>query len=144
MQELSKLRVKAVLENVPLAMECVTQSAQRAGFGGQALDQIELGVDEACANVVDHAYEGMERGDMEVSCCLEGQDFVVFVRDWGGGFEPDSIAEPDIDAPLEERTLGGLGLFLIRQVMDHVQVRSDPIRGNELMMVKRSESVSFQ
>ena len=142
MQELSKLRVQAVLENVPLAMECVTQSARRTGFAGQALDQIELGVDEACANVVDHAYEGMERGDMEVSCCLDGQDFVVFVRDWGGSFDPDSIAEPDIAAPLEERTLGGLGLFLIKRVMDHVEFRSDPIRGNELMMVKRSEAAS--
>jgi serine/threonine-protein kinase RsbW len=140
MQEVSRLKVKAVLENVSLAIECVDQSAQRAGFGGQVLEQIKLGVDEACANVVDHAYKGMDRGDMEVSCCLDGQDFVVFVRDWGTSFDPERVQEPDIEAPLEERALGGLGVFLIKQVMDRVEYRSDPVRGNELMMVKRAES----
>jgi len=140
MQEMRKLRVQAILENVSMAMECVAQSARGAGFSGQALSQIELGVDEACANVVNHAYEGMERGDMEVSCGIDGQDFVVFVRDWGRGFDPSNVDVPDIAAPLEERTLGGLGLFLIKQVMDQVQYRSDPLEGNELIMVKRSRS----
>jgi anti-sigma regulatory factor (Ser/Thr protein kinase) len=47
------------------------------------------------------------------------------------------VADPELDAPLEERTLGGLGLFLVRQVMDNVQFRSDPEQGNELVMSKR-------
>ena len=131
------MRMKAVLENVPRAIECVTEWAQKAGFDERALYEIQLAVDEACANVVDHAYQGADPGDIEVSCCLDDQILTVQVRDWGTGFDLTSVADPDLDAPLEERTLGGLGLFLVRQVMDNVQFRSDPELGNELMMSKR-------
>jgi serine/threonine-protein kinase RsbW len=133
----TSFKMKATLDNVPRAMACVRNAAQTAGFGDQALDQIELAVDEACANVVQHAYQGREPGDMEVSCCLDGQDFVVRVRDWGKSFDPDEVPEVDVNAPLEERTLGGLGLFLIKQVMDCVQFTFDPEKGNTLTMVKK-------
>jgi len=133
----TSLRMKAVLENVPRAIECVTAWAQRAGCDGRALYDIQLAVDEACANVVDHAYEGADLGDIEVCCALENQVLTIRVRDWGRGFELDGVEEPDLDAPLEERTLGGLGLFLVRQVMDEVEFRTDPELGNELTMSKR-------
>jgi serine/threonine-protein kinase RsbW len=131
------LRVRAVLENVPVAIDYVTEVAREAGFIDPALYQIQLAVDEACANVVQHAYAGMEPGYMEVSCCLEARAFAIRVRDWGKDFDPDSVAEPDVKAPLEERRFGGLGLFLLKQVMDQVEFAFDPERGNELTMVKR-------
>ncbi len=133
----TSLRMKAVLENVPRAIECVTEWAQRAGCDGRVLYDIQLAVDEACANVVDHAYDGEELGDIEVHCRLEDRVLTIRVRDWGRGFELASVEEPDLDAPLEDRTLGGLGLFLVRQVMDDVGFRTDPELGNELTMSKR-------
>ena len=131
------MRMKAVLENVPRAIECVTEWAQKAGFDERALYEIQLAVDEACANVVDHAYQGEDTGDIEVSCHLDAQILTVQVRDWGTGFNLAEVEEPDLEAPLEERSLGGLGLFLVRQVMDEVQFTSDPEQGNELRMSKR-------
>ncbi|MGD8599294.1 MAG: ATP-binding protein [Anaerolineae bacterium] len=132
-----KLKMPAVLENIPKAMDCVAQSARTAGLDEQTTREIQLAVDEACANVVAHAYAGMEAGQMEIACKLEGQAFVVRVRDWGRSFDPDTVADPDIDAPLEERSLGGLGLFLIRQFMDKVEFEFDPDLGNEITMTKR-------
>jgi serine/threonine-protein kinase RsbW len=120
-----------------VAIDYVTECARAAGFDNQALYQIQLAVDEACANVVQHAYEGMEPGNMEVSCRLDEQCLVIQVREWGRGFDPDSVAEPDVHAPLEERAFGGLGLFLLKQMVDGVTFRFDPERGNELTMVKR-------
>jgi serine/threonine-protein kinase RsbW len=140
MAKSASFKVKAILENVPRAMNCVRAAAQAAAFDEKSVYQIELAVDEACANVVHHAYEGAEPGDMEVSCTLEGKDFVVRVRDWGGSFDPDEVPEPDINAPLEERTLGGLGLLLIREAMDRVQLICDPEGGNTLVMVKTRRS----
>jgi serine/threonine-protein kinase RsbW len=96
-----------------------------------------LAVDEVCANVVQHAYEGTEAGDIEISCFLEDQLLTIRVRDWGWGFDPDAVEVPDIEAPLEERTLGGLGLFIVRTVMDRVTFTFDPDLGNELTMSKR-------
>jgi anti-sigma regulatory factor (Ser/Thr protein kinase) len=138
MSKATSLKMKATLDNVPRAMACVRASAQAAGFDEQVLYQIELAVDEACANVVQHAYEGMEPGEMEVSCYVDGPHFVVQVRDWGHSFEPDEVPVPDVEAPLEERTLGGLGLFLIKHVMDHVQFTFDPEQGNTLVMKKKT------
>jgi serine/threonine-protein kinase RsbW len=135
-RQVSQFRVKASLENVPLAIDCVNRSAKAAGFDDRTLHQIQVAVDEACANVIQHAYEGLEPGDMEVSCYLDDDKFVVSVRDWGRCFDPDGVLDPDVDAPLEERTLGGLGLFLIRQFMDEAHFSFDPERGNELVMVK--------
>ncbi len=137
MTELVTFKMKAILENVPRAMACVRESARSVGFDEQALHQIELAVDEACANIVQHAYRDMEAGDMEISCYLDKRGFVIEVHDWGRSFDPDAVADPDVDAPLEERSLGGLGLFFIRQFMDQVQFTFDPDKGNELVMVKK-------
>lgn len=137
MKQRSKLRVGAVLENVALVIDCVTEAAQAAGLDDHTIYELQLAVDEACANVVHHAYEGVEPGDMEISCDLDAQTLTICVRDWGAGFTPGDVPEPDVDAPLEERALGGLGLFLIRQVMDQVCYECDPERGNELTMTKR-------
>lgn len=137
MKEKKALRLKAVLENVPLAIDCVTESARKAGFGGRALLQIQVAVDEACANVVQHAYPGIQKGDMEITCSIDTHEFTVRVRSWGRVFDPDLVEPPDVNAPLEERSLGGLGLYFIRQYMDEAHYSFNPDSGNELVMVKR-------
>ena len=137
MKPFKTIKLKACLENIPEAMNCVAQSARAAGLDEQTTLQIQLAVDEACANVVDHAYAGMNPGEMEISCDLEDQAITIRVRDWGRGFDPENVEEPDVAAPLEERSLGGLGLFLIRQTMDQVKFTMDPEQGNELTMIKR-------
>jgi anti-sigma regulatory factor (Ser/Thr protein kinase) len=139
-QLLERMRVKAVLPNVPVVIACVSRAAEAVGLDQHAHYQVELAVDEACANVVDHAYLGSEPGDMEISCySYDGAFFIIQVRDWGEGFDPAQVEEPKVDAPLEERSLGGLGLFLVRAVMDWVQFSFDPAAGNKLLMIKRLE-----
>jgi serine/threonine-protein kinase RsbW len=136
-QHFDSLRVKALLENVPLAMDCVTRWAKAVGLDDHALYEIQLAVDEACANVVHHAYQGVEPGDMEIACSVNDRILTIQVRDWGRGFNPSDVSVPDVDAPLAERTLGGLGLFLVKQIMDSVQFTFDSQHGNKLVMTKR-------
>lgn len=131
------LQVQAVLENIPVVMAFIVEAARQAGFDDKAVAQIEISVDEACANVVDHAYEGMAPGEMEVSFHKDDRQLTITVRDWGRTFDLDSVPVPDVTAPLEERELGGLGLFFMRRMMDSLEYRSDPELGNELVMVKR-------
>ena len=140
MEQVAKTRLTAVLENVPVAIDFVTEASRSAELDERTLYQIQLAVDEACANVVDHAYEGMEPGDMEISCSVDDRGLSVRVRDWGTGFAADQVSDPDVDAPLEERTLGGLGLFLVKQVMDQVDYGRVPEGCNELVMTKRLHS----
>jgi len=139
MKQIAELRVAAVSENVSLAIDCAGEWARNAGFDEHARHQIQVAVDEACANVVQHAYAGIQPGEMGVSCCLDGQDLIIRVRDWGLGFDPSRTPEPDLEAPLGERSLGGLGLVLIRKLMDTAYFVFDAERGNELVMVKHRE-----
>jgi anti-sigma regulatory factor (Ser/Thr protein kinase) len=137
-QLVEQMKVKAVLPNVPLVTACVSRAAEVLGLDDHTVYQVQLAVDEACANVVDHAYIGPEPGEMEISCYrCDSEFFIIRVRDWGQGFDPAKVAQPQVDAPLEERSLGGLGLFLVQAVMDWVRFSFDPDRGNELLMVKR-------
>jgi anti-sigma regulatory factor (Ser/Thr protein kinase) len=136
-QKFRTLRVRALLENVPLALDCVAQWAQEIGIDEHTRYEIQLVVDEACANVVHHAYQDAEQGDMELDCSVNEHILTIRVRDWGQGFEPNCVPEPDVDATLDDRTLGGLGLFFVNQIMDTVQFTLDPQQGNELKMTKR-------
>lgn len=137
MNDSPTLRMKAILDNVPQAIDFVARQARAAGCDARCLYQVQVAVDEACANVVGHAYTGMEPGDMEISCRVEEGTLVIQVRDWGQSFDPAGVVLPDVTAPLEERDLGGLGMFLIHQFMDEVAYTFDPERGNELTMRKR-------
>ena len=137
MSGIEQIRLEAIVENIPFATDFVARFARDAGFGDAALYQIQIAVDEACANVVHHAYKGLETGDLEISCGLDGQSLVIRVRDWGRSFVPEDVPAPDVKAPLEERCLGGLGLFLIEQAMDEVNFAFDEQSGNELIMKKR-------
>jgi serine/threonine-protein kinase RsbW len=74
---------------------------------------------------------------MEVSFRQNDLGLIITVRDWGHEFDIDRVRVPDVTAPLEERELGGLGLFFMRQLMDSLEYRPDPELGNELVMVKR-------
>ena len=142
MNQVGSLRIEAILENVPVAVDYVAHTGRIIGVDEAALYQIQVAVDEACANVVQHAYAGMEPGEMEILCHVDNGSFIISIRDWGNSFNPEEISDPDISSPLEERSLGGLGLFFMKQYMDKVSFSSDPEAGNELTMVKRRVSAA--
>jgi serine/threonine-protein kinase RsbW len=122
--------------------EFVTSAAQTAGLNSAAVYAVEMAVDEACTNIIEHAYGGESRGDIECTCQVEDGELTVTLRDYGRPFDPSTVAEPNISASLEERKEGGLGLFLIRKLMDEVHFRFTPDSGNILTLVKRKESTS--
>jgi anti-sigma regulatory factor (Ser/Thr protein kinase) len=59
------------------------------------------------------------------------------VRNWGTAFEPQTVPVPDVESPLEQRQMGGLGLYLVRQVMDSLSFEFDAQKGNVVTMIKR-------
>lgn len=120
----------------------VARAAAAAGFGATAAYAVEMAVDEACTNIIEHAYGGEGRGDIECSCRVNRHGLTVTLRDYGRPFDPSRVPEPDINASLEERKEGGLGLYLIRKLVDEVHFEFTPDSGNILTMVKRKETTS--
>ena len=119
--------------------EYVTRAAEAAGLDARSVQGVELAVDEACSNIIEHAYGGEGRGDIEVTYRIDGDGLTVLLRDYGQPFDPDRVPEPDLQAPLEDRDAGGLGLHFMRQLMDQVRFEFTAGSGNVLTMVKRRE-----
>jgi anti-sigma regulatory factor (Ser/Thr protein kinase) len=103
------------------------------GLGSKDLWAVQLATEEACSNVLVHAYAG-KPGRLEVEVVEEPEGIQVVVRDWGTAFDPESVPEPDLTLPLEERKVGGLGVYMMRKLMDEITYHFDAEQGNRLVM----------
>jgi serine/threonine-protein kinase RsbW len=130
-----ELCVRSELANLAQIAEFVSDRARLMGMGEDQIFEVQMAVDEACTNAMEHAYEGRLDGEVRICCYTEQDRFVVRVTDYGKPFSPDDVPAPRTDAPLEEREIGGLGLFFMRKLMDRVEIRSNE-QGNEVVMVK--------
>ncbi len=115
----------ARLENLEALVAHVAECARGAGFDPKKISEVEIAAEEALVNVVNYAYQG-EAGNVRVGCSLEeGDRFVIEIKDSGIPFDPLSQADPDISSDVLHRKIGGLGIFLIRKLMDDVSYRYD-------------------
>ncbi len=114
----------------------VGKIARSAGFSDDYVSKIQLSVDEACTNVIRHAYLGMKQKDIEIRVELNAKKLVVSVVDRGRGFKPESKHVDDMEAYLSEYRKGGLGLHLIKLLMDEVQFSIHPNKMNIITLVK--------
>ncbi len=131
-----QLKLPSRTENLEIIREFVARIAQKAGFDDEDVAKIELAVDEACTNVVKHAYEGGSDKPIDVVVKLDYSKLTVIVTDQGKGFNPESVEVPDIKEYLAELRVGGLGIYLIRTLMDEVKYDIRPGVRNQVKMVK--------
>ena len=111
------------------------QCAVVPGVTDEILYDIQLAVDEACTNIISHGYADLDPGSIILDLDIDTDKIVVSLTDFGHAFEPSSTPIPDVDAPIEERELGGFGLFFIQQSVDEMnyQVTED---GNKMILTK--------
>jgi serine/threonine-protein kinase RsbW len=125
MSNMAKILLSAKLENLESMIEFIRDGAEKYGFDNKKIDQIHLASEEALVNIINYAYPD-KNGSIEITYDIkEGKGLVIEIIDWGIPFDPLSIPEPDIDAPIEDRTIGGLGIFFIKKVVDEVRYRRD-------------------
>lgn len=113
--------------------------ARQAAIGHVPVEdenKIILAVDEAVANIIEHAYEHQRVGMIDVETSITEGRFKVSIRDSGKKFRPDSIETPDILSHVKMGKKKGLGIFLMRQVMDEVRYIFKEGVENELVLVK--------
>ena len=107
--------------------------ARLAGLDREEVSGFKLAVDEACTNVLRHAYGNDTTRRLLLSFATGEESLVVTLHDFGRGFDPDSLNPPDPDS----LTPGGLGLHLIRAVMDDIDYTHSEIEGNTLRLTKK-------
>lgn len=117
--------------------EFVGDVARASGFSDKDVYNIQLATDEAASNIIEHAYENIANGVMELSCGVRDDIITIILIDHGESFDPSEIPLPDLKADLSDRKIGGLGIFLMRKLMDEVHYEANSKRGNVLTMSKR-------
>jgi anti-anti-sigma factor len=125
----------ASLEALAAISEFVVTEARAAGLDEHAVWEVQLAVDEAATNVIQHSYKQV-KGSLTVAVDCVDNEFLIQLNDRGKPFDPDNVPEPDLVSPLEERKTGGLGLYLMRKLMDRVEFTFHDGE-NVLLMAKR-------
>jgi serine/threonine-protein kinase RsbW len=97
---------------------------------------LQLAVDEACTNIITHGYAGMNPGSIILMLELFSEKVIVTITDFGHPFEPREPPAPDLEARLEDRPIGGLGLFFIYKTMDEILYETNE-DGNHLIFIKK-------
>lgn len=131
-----ELTLPADVEYIGIARLLMSGVANRMGFAYDDIEDIKLAVAEACTNSVRHAYEEGQQGTFTITSTLHEDRLVVQVSDKGKSFDASQMkmAPLDTSKEIEELSEGGLGLYLIHTLMDHVEISAD--NGILIEMVK--------
>ncbi len=132
-----KLVIAARYAEVAGACAFCSDAALEAGLNEHDAFHVQMAVDEACTNIIEHAYTGEGKGKITLTCQVRPGELTVILRDTGKRFDPDRVPAPKLGNLLEDTEVGGLGLYFMRQIMDEVRFTFKD-QGNELVMVKRS------
>ena len=133
-EELMRLRVSAKANRLRLIRNAVRETSEFCGFSKTDVGDIVLAVDEACQNVIRHAYGGKGIGDISIELLQRSDAMIVMIRDFADPVDISKVKPRDLD----DIRPGGLGTHLIQEVMDEVDFLPPPIDGGNLLrLVKK-------
>jgi len=138
MRILLNLKLPARLENLGRWTEAVSECAREQGFDQKETGRIELALEEALVNICNYSYPE-EPGDAEVSCKQDNRRFIIEIIDSGIPFDMTSLPAPDLAPSIEKRKIGGLGIFLIKKMVDEVRYRREGNFNILKLTIKRGE-----
>ena len=132
-----QLKLPSESEVLEIIRYIVSRVAKGAGFGEEDVNKIELAVDEACANVVKHAYRPDEsERPISIDIIVDAKSLTVIVADRGKGFNLARVKTPDLAKYIKQGIAGGLGIHLMKSLMDEVDFEIKPGVGNQVRLVK--------
>jgi len=127
--------IDADIHAIPVITAELDHALRARAFTEEEILDTQLAVEEAITNVIMHGYAG-QHGEIVITCRTTSGLVEVQIEDCAPPFDPLSLPEPDMSGDIEERKTGGLGVFLIRQVMDDIIYRHEAGK-NILVLVKK-------
>lgn len=124
MQTLLSIKLPARVENLKTLIKSVSRCAKTQGFDQKRHSEIELATEEALVNICNYSYPE-KPGDVEINCKIDNSRFIIEVIDSGIPFDVTSLSDPDLPADIDERKIGGLGVFLMKKMTDEVRYRRE-------------------
>jgi serine/threonine-protein kinase RsbW len=118
------LRIPAKLESWDSIRLFVLEKVEQLSVDPEVAFKVELALEELVVNVIYYAYQE-DDGDLEIGCTLEDRTCLcISIRDWGRAFNPLDREAPDISQDISERKVGGLGVHLVKQMVDRIDYES--------------------
>jgi serine/threonine-protein kinase RsbW len=133
MEEIAILRMTAAVEDLPAIENFVSEQTKSLQADPDLAYNLLLAVTELVTNSLVHGYAGLA-GYLEVGFLTNNTSIQVRIRDHAPLFNPTTAPNPDISLPLEQRSPGGLGIFLVKQLATEMTYRVLPEGGNETIL----------
>src|SRR5260221_4296451 len=130
------LRIQSQTGKLHLVREFVSSAAKQFGFDEESAGKIILAVDEACTNIIKHSYENSPSNEIDIEVSTNGRKFEVIMTHKGKSFNPESVKTPDMKEYFRHFHRGGLGIHLMRTLMDAVEYKTLPDQSNQILLVK--------
>ncbi len=115
----------------------VVENAQIVGFDEKTTYAVQLAVDEACSNIIEHAYGGGGIGDIEMTINANSTGMEIILEDTGEVFDPDEVPDLNVGLPLDQMGERGAGVYLMYKLMDEVSFEFTKPKGTTLIMRKK-------
>jgi serine/threonine-protein kinase RsbW len=123
-------------ESLSKISQFVVQAARAASLNEDAVYAVDLAVDEACTNIIEHAYGGEGLGEIQCTCTPTPEGLKIVLHDHGRPFNPAKIPPPNTKVRLKNLKHRGAGLYIMQKMMDEVRFEFNEGAGNRLTMVK--------
>lgn len=130
------MSVQASTKHLAEVRDFVAKHAAEFGFKKQDVADIRLAVDEAYTNIIKHSYKNDDRQSVEIEMEFDNGELWISLLDTGESFDPSNYSKPDVRQKIKEKKRGGVGVFLIKQLMDEVKYLNDGPT-NEIRMSKK-------
>jgi serine/threonine-protein kinase RsbW len=129
------IRLRAEVPEIERLNRLVRQFGELHELPGRTLYALTLAIDELVSNVILHGFDDPVSQEVTVRIQVENREVCAIVTDAGRAFDPLSMPPPDLSAPLEQRPLGGLGIHIVRSLMDQVDYRRE--NGKNFLTVRK-------
>jgi serine/threonine-protein kinase RsbW len=129
-------RILSRTDNLIEVREFVGAAARTFGFSEEEVANIVLAVDEACTNIIKHAYQYAADKEIEVTIHQDSRSFEISIYDNGRTFDPSTLRPPDLKEHIGHHRRGGLGVYLMKRLMDKVEYDFHPGKRNEVRLTK--------
>ena len=130
------LKIDSKTDQLVAVREFVSQAAYASGFNDEDVSKIALAVDEACTNVIKHAYRFERDKKITISVQADHGKFEISIVDNGKQFDPSKVEAPDMKEYLSTYRRGGLGVYLMKSLMDKVEYDIEPGKRNQVRLTK--------
>jgi serine/threonine-protein kinase RsbW len=134
--QVAALTIESRTEKLSLVREVIAGTARAVGFDEEAANKIALAVDEACTNIIKHSYKFATDKEIKIFVYTNGGTFEIIIQDFGVAFDPEAIKSPNMREYLSQYRRGGLGVYLMKSLMDRVEYNVVPGEKNEVRLTK--------